>query len=507
MRWIDNFLNKVTMYSLMLYFLIALVAISIVLAFLGYFSADPWQMLLNVAVLYGACKLLNPLFAYLFKVQTNSESSAITGLILALIVGPTASFADIWKLVLIAAIAMLSKFILVYDRRHLFNPAAIAVVLTAATINFGASWWVGNASLFPFVLIGGLLFLRKVRWFHLGLSYIVVYLALQSAFYLSSSDPSGLGLFLQSLLLYSPLLFFSFVMLTEPLTMPTGKKQRIFYGVLIGVLSVIIPRMIDASYGLELSLLAGNIIGLLIYGNTRRFMKFVGKQELAKNTAIFTFRPNKPLNFTPGQYLLWSIPHKKSDLRGHRRYFSIASSPTEDNFTFVTKFSDKSSSFKANLRQLPVGAEIMATSLDGDFVLPKDTHQDCVFIAGGVGIAPFRSMVKHLLDTKQGQTITLFYSNNTVDEICFTDLFDQANRAFGMKTIYTLTAADQVPGGWNGKVGYIDADMIKTEADNFRKALYYISGPDPMVRAMEKTLASLAIPKRQIKTDYFPGYA
>ena len=508
MPWIDNWLNKITMYGFMLYFLVTLVVTSVVFAALGYLSYNPWLMLLNIAVFYGVSKLTNSLFARLFNVQANWESSAITGLILALIFGPDTPLGEIWKPAIVAAIAMLSKYVIVHDRWHLFNPAAFAAVVSAILLSFGASWWVGNLPMLPFVLIGGLLFLRKARWFHLSSSFIITYLVVQAGIYAYYGTPSAdVPQYLLNIILYSPILFFGFVMLTEPLTMPGGRRPRIIYGSVVAVLAMLLPILFNIYYGFELSLLVANIFSLLMYGNTRRSLVFVSKQSIAANTMEFRFTANKKIQFKPGQFLLWTLPHKQTDMRGHRRYFSIASSPAEDHIAIVTKFADKSSSFKKALRELPEGRTVMAASLDGDFVLPKDTNQTCVFIAGGVGIAPFRSMIKDMLERKIRRPITLLYSNNNADEICFQELFDMAATALGVKIVYTLTDLDRLPSNWAGRTGYVNAAMIRDEVPNHQNALYYISGPDPMVRGMKRTVRGMEIASSQIKADYFPGYA
>ncbi len=507
MRWIDNLLNKITMYFLMTYYLIFLVTIAGVFMFLKILPYDLWKYLVEIAVLYGVAKIVNPILGKIFKVHPNSESSAITGLILVLIVGPDIAWSNLPLLALISIIAMASKYLIVFQRRHIFNPAAFAVLVSYFAFGIGASWWVGTLWMMPFVVIGGLLLMRKVKWFHLVLSFVITYVLAQViVLRLSSADADIVGL-VKNLLLYSPLLFFSFVMLTEPLTASSGKRARIAYGAFIALLAVLVPQYYSISYGFEGALLAGNLVGLIVFGNTRRFLKLVDQASVAKDTLLFKFQPNKKLAYTPGQFLLWSLPHAKSDMRGHRRYFTIASSPTESELMVVTKLAEKSSTFKTHMKEMTDEQEMMVSSRDGDFVLPKNPNQHVVFIAGGVGIAPFRSMVKYLLDTKKSQPITLLYSNNLAEEIAFKELFDEAQRTFGMKTIYTLTDKEHLPADWQGKTGYVSGDLIKAEVKDYPKAIYYLSGPDSMVKAIEKTLHDIGIPRSQIKTDYFPGYA
>src|SRR5258708_4218846 len=150
--------------------------------------------------------------------------------------------------------------------------------------------------------------------------------------------------------------------------------------------------------------------------------------------------------------------------------------------------------------------EIVAAQLAGDFVLPTNPNQRCVFIAGGIGITPFRSMIKYMLDANQKRPITLFYANRSANDIVYKDVFDQAQKRLGIKTIYTLTDPKQVPSNWTGKVGYITGRMIREQGPEYHKCLYYLSGPNAMVTSFQDTLQKMDIAPEQIRTDYFPGF-
>src|SRR5258708_14126793 len=150
--------------------------------------------------------------------------------------------------------------------------------------------------------------------------------------------------------------------------------------------------------------------------------------------------------------------------------------------------------------------EIVGSQLAGDFTLPADQNRRLVFIAGGIGITPFRSMIKYLLDKRQKRPITLFYSNRTVDEIVYRDVLDQARKQLGIKTVYTLTDLSQVPADWTGQVGYLTGKMLRTQVPYFRDCIYYLSGPNSMVKDFEETLTQLHIPREHIRTDFFPGF-
>ncbi len=138
---------------------------------------------------------------------------------------------------------------------------------------------------------------------------------------------------------------------------------------------------------------------------------------------------------------------------------------------------------------------LVASQLAGEFTLPKDLNKKLCFIAGGIGITPFRSMIKFLLDTNQKRDITLLFSNKTELDIVYKDIFDQAFLKLGIKTVYVNT----------DKMGFIDEMMIREQVFDFKDRTFYISGPHSMIDAFEKTLKNLGV--KNIKVDFFPGYA
>lgn len=138
------------------------------------------------------------------------------------------------------------------------------------------------------------------------------------------------------------------------------------------------------------------------------------------------------------------------------------------------------------------GDSINVSTIDGDFILPKRSNERIVFIAGGIGITPFRSMIKNLLDTTTTLPITLIYAAHTTNDFVFTDLFEQAKNKLGIEVVYVTSQ--------------INAQLIQSTISNYKNALYYISGPEPMVEAIKNSLRSIGIARLAIKTDFFPGY-
>jgi len=151
-------------------------------------------------------------------------------------------------------------------------------------------------------------------------------------------------------------------------------------------------------------------------------------------------------------------------------------------------------------------SEIIASQLAGDFTLPKDKNRKLVFIAGGIGITPFRSILKYLIDSNEKRDIILLYCNKFIEEIVYTEIFNEAQKQLKIKTIYTLTNERSIPLAWEGKIGRINRQMIIDEIPDYRDRLYYISGPHAMVEGFKGTLQKLGIKNGQIIKDYFPGF-
>lgn len=224
---------------------------------------------------------------------------------------------------------------------------------------------------------------------------------------------------------------------------------------------------------------------------------------ITTDTYDFLFTPDQELKFKPGQYLEWTLGHGAQDTKGAKRYFSIASSPTEAGIRMGVKFHSNPNSLTRSLLSLNLGDKIVASQLAGDFVLPKNKDKKLVFIAGGIGITPFRSMVKYLLDIEEKRDIILLYSNFTSADIIYKDVFDQGGRQLGIKTIYTITNTPY-PNDWRGERGFIDEQMIKRIVPDYKERIFYLSGSHSMVVAFEQTLQKMGVKKWQIKKDFFP---
>lgn len=222
--------------------------------------------------------------------------------------------------------------------------------------------------------------------------------------------------------------------------------------------------------------------------------------NIADSIRMFWFRAaNKP-RYTPGQFIELRLPHEPKDKRGERRWFTLSSSPTEDLLAITTKFaSENGSSFKAALAGLEPGAEVDMAEPMGDFVLPKDPAVPLLFVAGGIGVTPMRSMIKFLDDSGEQRNITLLHAANSENQLAFKDLFE------GAAIRFVPIIANPSP-SWTGQTGTLDAARIIDLGKPTDQTLIYLSGPEPMIEALERGLRDTGINKKHIKTDFFPGY-
>lgn len=504
MRLIDDLLNQITTYRLVLYYLIFLVLIAGFLSFFGLLPFKPLALLVSVLLLVLVCYFSNRLLALIFHAPVNIESSYITALILALIITPAESLFDFIFLFAAAAIAMAGKYIFFWNRKHIFNPAAAAVVTTSLTIGGYPSWWVGTALMVPFLALG-ILVVRKIKRFEEVFSFFGA--SILTSFFVTLSHGNDPLLVLKNSFLYSPILFFACIMLVEPQSSPTRRNLQILYGLIVGVLFSSQLKLAGFYITPEVALLAGNLFAYLFGMKSRLALKLKQKKNMDSNILDFTFTKPQNFHFSPGQYLEWTLAQKKADSRGNRRYFTIASSPTEDTLRIGVRFDTNGSSFKRGLSSLSKNGEIVAGQLGGDFVLPKDVGRKLVFIAGGIGVTPYRSIIKYLTDKNEKRDIVLFYINKREDDIVYKNIFDDAEKKLGLRTIYILTDKEAVPKNWKGRRGRIDQDIIKQEIPDFSVRTFYLSGPHAMVESYKKVLAEMKIPSSQIATDYFPGYS
>ena len=380
---LDRFLNRFTMYRLTLYYLAALLYVAAILGAFGLVPGGPVAIVSTTAVLLAACFLVNALFARVLRIRSNPESSLITALIMALIMGPAPIITDPKQaavLALAGAVAVASKYLLAFRRQHVFNPAAAGALFSAFVFGANASWWVGNAALLPLVVVGGFLLARKIGRLRLVAAFLGLFVAfnlgLALAQGLAAADAAQSVLFVLG---HTSLVFFATVMFTEPMTSPKRFPLQLAYAAIVAFLYQPQLSLLGQNLTPEEALMAGNLFSFLVSPSFKLRLPLKERTEIGRGIMSFTFP--RPTGFThgQGQYMEWTLPLKKGDSRGARRYFSIASSPTEPDLMIAARFSPKPSRYKEEMARMKMGDLIMAGELGGRFrASPRLAYPPCV---------------------------------------------------------------------------------------------------------------------------------
>jgi ferredoxin-NADP reductase/nitrite reductase/ring-hydroxylating ferredoxin subunit len=251
------------------------------------------------------------------------------------------------------------------------------------------------------------------------------------------------------------------------------------------------------------------------------------KQEV-EGTDIMTFKFTKEgyPEYKAGQFAFFPLDNVNNDSRGPVRHFSLASSPTEDALIISTRIRD--TPYKQRLSTIQEGAQVKVSKPQGNFVLHDDYSKHAIFLSGGIGVTPFRSMIKYATDNQLPIKITMFDSNRSQQNILYKDEFDKwAAQNRNLKIIYTITEEEkgreqdqhriadasgsttETKENWNGERGRIDRIMIgrHLSREEISNAIFYICGPPGMISALEDLLQKqFQIPEGRIEVEEFTGY-
>jgi ferredoxin-NADP reductase len=232
----------------------------------------------------------------------------------------------------------------------------------------------------------------------------------------------------------------------------------------------------------------------------------LGRTEVAEGTMAFQFEKPNHFVFKAGQYIdLTLLGSHPGSSNGLTHTFSIASSPFDEELLVTTRM--RSTLFKQALSVLPIGTGARIEGPMGSFSLHNNTSRLAVLLAGGIGIAPFLSMLSCATGQKLRHPILLFYANRYIEDAAFIDELwelERANPRFRFVPI--LTRTDKNYRGWKGETGHISSQMIVTKVGILRGPIYYIAGPPTMVAAMRQTLSGVGVDEDDIRTEEFAGY-
>ncbi|MFD5278871.1 FAD-dependent oxidoreductase [Pseudarthrobacter sp. NPDC058362] len=525
----DTALGRITMYRLTLMVLAVLATYSLVLELLGWLTFGFPEMAAHLVICLGATYAANKVMAALFRVPPHPESSLITGLLLYFLFWPSFRPLDLAGTLLACVLASLSKYVLAWRGRHIFNPAAAGAFLAGLTGLNIATWWAATPAMLIVVVPGVLLVLYRMGKLRMAGVFLAMAAGIITVELLGAGMSAGQAMW--QALAQRPLLFFVGFMLTEPLTLPPRRWQQLALAAVVGAIFAVPYNLGFVANSPELALLVGNIVAFLVGQRGSVDLAFVGAESLTATTREFSFRPSRPVRFQPGQYLEVDLPHARSDGKGRRRVFSLAGSPREPLIRFAVRTSEPVSAAKGVLLALKPGDRLRATTVGGDFLLPRDTAKPVLLIAAGIGITPFMSYLRS--GELQRRDALLIVLARNQHEVPFADELRRAHNA-GVRTIIRATgglradssidnsAGDDVAGNdaardavdqsgaavstpsGQGSPGWLDAAGLADLVPEINDREVYISGSPSSVASLRA--AARQAGARRVHTDSFAGY-
>jgi len=504
-------LGRMSMYRLALTALGALAALSFVLSFGGLVAPAPGEILAALGVLLVVIVVVDVVAQRIAHLPWRVESSLITAFILLFVLRPTLEPLGLAGIAIAGAIAALSKYLVVWRGRHVFNPAALgAAALTVIGIwlpDLGSSsWWVGTPALAAPVVVAGLLVLLRTERVRVVLVFWVVatVVALMRTFvqYQRSGLEIDPGTVVSQVLWASPFLFLGAFMVSEPLTSPPRRRQQYVVALVVGVLAGWPIPLGEVTLGQERALLIGNLVAFAFALRTSVRLTLETRSALTPTATELAFRARRGLRFRPGQYLELDVPHERPDARGTRREFSIVSAP-EDLPVVRIAFRDgrgPQSSYKRALAAVEPGGVLAVTGVWGDFVLPRRADAPLLLVAAGIGITPFVSQLRHLRLAGEERDVVLVAVAPSLDELLYRDELEGA----GIPVVLaTREDPGPLPAGWRwAGPGRIDAEALHRLVPDLASRHAYVSGPPALIADLAPALARA----RSLTTDAFSGY-
>ena len=232
--------------------------------------------------------------------------------------------------------------------------------------------------------------------------------------------------------------------------------------------------------------------------------KIIDKKEIAKGTLWVKYDLlGKKIDFKPGQFFYIDlIKPPYNDLKGSHRHFTIVNSPDENGIIEMTT-RIRESAFKKSLFELPIGSEVEIQGPDGNFILPDDTSTPLVFITGGIGITPIISMLRFIQKNKLLYKVTILYSNNDEKSTAFLEELQSCAKENPKINIVLIMTEEP---DFQGEHRLIDIQFIKEYVPDWQSAIFMLSGPPGMVKAIFNELKKLGVDKKKIKLEEFIGY-
>ena len=212
----------------------------------------------------------------------------------------------------------------------------------------------------------------------------------------------------------------------------------------------------------------------------------------------------QPFEYQPGQYIFCELDALDfPDERGNRRHFTISSSPSEKGVVmFTTRM--RGSGFKETLRHALLGYELSLGTPLGNFVVPEVETRNHVFIAGGIGVTPYRSILRYALDAKKPINALMLYFNHSSADIVFRQELEEISRQ--MPTFSLVDVLSDPEPDWKGEKGRLNEALLRKWVPTPDQRLFWISGPPPMVTAYKELIRQTGVQDESIRIDSFTGY-
>lgn len=233
-------------------------------------------------------------------------------------------------------------------------------------------------------------------------------------------------------------------------------------------------------------------------------VKLSGREQVAEGTMAFRFEKPAGFSFKPGQAVALELIDPPAGDGQSRRTFSLVSAPFESTLVVATRMRD--SAFKRALKALPIGASIKLLGPFGELAL-DDAARPAVFIAGGIGITPFMSMLRQAAKDRSPQRLCLVYSNRRPEDSAFlAELQGLERQNENFRLLATMTDMSKSVRTWEGETSLVNADLVKRFVGDLAAPIYYVVGPPAMVEAMQETLSQAGVAEDNIRTEEFYGY-
>lgn len=235
-------------------------------------------------------------------------------------------------------------------------------------------------------------------------------------------------------------------------------------------------------------------------------VKLKSRQEIADGTMAFHFEKPEGFRYKAGQFADYTLSAPaETDAEGNTRGFSLASAPYEDDLMLATRMRD--TAFKRDLKVMEPGTELTLDAPYGSFTLHDDASIPAVFLTGGIGVTPVRSIVLQATHDNLSHKIFLFDSNRKPEDAAFLgDLTEARKKNPNYTFVGTMTEMEKSSREWHGETGVITRAMLLKYIGDLTLPIYYLAGPPPMVTAMRETLSEAGVSDDNIRTEEFTGY-